>query len=167
MRSLVNERSFGDISVQDVTTLATVNRATFYAHYPDKLALLLSVHQDDFRSFMGSRFSERPSFSRDNLRRLVTGIIEFVGEKCGGCVHHLRDSEHILGAALQEELQELFKAWIEGEKPAEFRGQSPEVVATVLSWSVYGVALRWSRSKRKRTAEEIAQSVVDLFIPGS
>src|SRR5207245_2778046 len=37
---LFQEKGFAAISIQDITERATVNRATFYAHFPDKYALL-------------------------------------------------------------------------------------------------------------------------------
>ena len=35
---LFQEKGFASISIQDITERATVNRATFYAHFPDKYA---------------------------------------------------------------------------------------------------------------------------------
>src|SRR5260221_2508879 len=40
LRKLLDQKRFDDITVQDITEAATLNRATFYAHYPDKFALL-------------------------------------------------------------------------------------------------------------------------------
>jgi AcrR family transcriptional regulator len=36
----LKKKDFEDISVQEITDDATLNRATFYLHYPDKSALL-------------------------------------------------------------------------------------------------------------------------------
>lgn len=41
--SLIRERGFDVITVQDITERATLNRATFYLHYADKHDLLLQV----------------------------------------------------------------------------------------------------------------------------
>ncbi len=38
--SLLHRKDFDDISVQEIADEATLNRATFYLHYPDKNALL-------------------------------------------------------------------------------------------------------------------------------
>ncbi len=40
---LFQEKGFAAISIQDITERATVNRATFYAHFQDKYALLDSI----------------------------------------------------------------------------------------------------------------------------
>jgi len=39
MNTLMGEKSFTDITIQDITTRAEVNRATFYKHFIDKYDL--------------------------------------------------------------------------------------------------------------------------------
>ena len=46
--SLLAENNFEAITVQDIAERATVNRATFYAHFTDKFALLDAMIRDDF-----------------------------------------------------------------------------------------------------------------------
>src|SRR5580700_9103211 len=40
LKRLLEEKEFDKLTVQEITEAATLNRATFYAHYPDKFALL-------------------------------------------------------------------------------------------------------------------------------
>ncbi|WP_046233996.1 TetR family transcriptional regulator [Paenibacillus algorifonticola] len=40
LSSMAVERDFESITVKDITEIATMNRATFYAHYEDKYMLL-------------------------------------------------------------------------------------------------------------------------------
>ena len=50
--SLLAEKNFESISVQDIAARSTVNRATFYAHFTDKFALLDAMLREDFASHL-------------------------------------------------------------------------------------------------------------------
>jgi AcrR family transcriptional regulator len=43
LAKLLMKKEFEDISVQEIADDATLNRATFYLHYPDKNALLQAM----------------------------------------------------------------------------------------------------------------------------
>jgi AcrR family transcriptional regulator len=49
------KKEFEDISVQEIADEATLNRATFYLHYPDKNALLLAMTGVRFRDLIERR----------------------------------------------------------------------------------------------------------------
>ena len=59
--SLLVEKPFDDITVQEVLDRAGVSRSTFYAHYRDKNDLFLSDAEDFFESMASalSRFGDR------------------------------------------------------------------------------------------------------------
>jgi AcrR family transcriptional regulator len=51
-RNLLRSRGLDEISVQEITEAATVNRATFYDHYTDKFALLEEMVAGGFHAFL-------------------------------------------------------------------------------------------------------------------
>lgn len=165
MRALVHEKPFNEISIQDVTTRATVNRATFYAHYAGKEELLANILKSDFQTFVESRLQFPLEMNAENFARFVAVVLEFVGERFERCPESVRQMESVIATAMQEELHDLFRHWIECSTPPAYEGHSPEMAATILSWSVYGAAHRWARGRRKRSAEAVAQSIVALLMP--
>ena len=74
LRSLIHEKRFSKISVQDITERATVNRATFYAHYLDKEDLAASSLKSDLHSTLAQRFTERPALSQASLVEIAIGV---------------------------------------------------------------------------------------------
>ena len=50
--TLLTRKEFDDISVQEIADEATLNRATFYLHYPDKNALLHAMTDARFRDLI-------------------------------------------------------------------------------------------------------------------
>ena len=55
LEKLLETKDFESISVQDVTEVATLNRATFYDHYPDKFALLECMVARQFLGLLAQR----------------------------------------------------------------------------------------------------------------
>src|ERR1700746_2063610 len=70
---LLIKKEFEDISVQEIADDATLNRATFYLHYPDKNALLQAMTEARFRDLI-----ERRSISFTDcygaLRAIALGV---------------------------------------------------------------------------------------------
>ena len=75
LMDLLAEKSFHSINVQDVVERATVNRATFYAHFPDKYALLDYVVGDWFREELKRAGLDSIPFNESNLRRLIATVL--------------------------------------------------------------------------------------------
>jgi AcrR family transcriptional regulator len=165
VRELMRERQFTEISVMDIAQKATVNRATFYAHYPDKHALLVSVIKADFRAHMQVCTATFPSFDAKGLHTIAVGVIEFVSEFASGCPAAAQDMAPSLPIAIQEETFEFLRAWLESGHFAETNGRLKDT-ATILSWSLFGIAYQWSKGERKRRIETVADSFVHVFRQG-
>jgi AcrR family transcriptional regulator len=79
---LLMKKEFEDISVQDIADDATLNRATFYLHYPDKNALLQAMTESRFRDLIERRGI---TFSDCNgaLRAIALGVCDYLAETTG------------------------------------------------------------------------------------
>src|ERR1700734_2970271 len=82
LAKLLMKKEFDDISVQEIAGEATLNRATFYLHYPDKNALLQAMTGVRFRDLIARRAI---TFTDCNgaLRAIALGVCDYLGETTG------------------------------------------------------------------------------------
>src|ERR1700694_1083991 len=82
---LMREKEFRQITVQDIADGAEVNRATFYAHFEDKYALLNYNVQQAFQERLNDRLPCKPAFTQENLCILTLTVCDFLSEFLGHC----------------------------------------------------------------------------------
>src|SRR5882757_2193422 len=79
---LLTQKEFEDISIQEIADEATLNRATFYLHYPDKNALLQAMTESRFRDLIGRR-SITFTDCHGALRAIALGVCDYIAESTG------------------------------------------------------------------------------------
>jgi AcrR family transcriptional regulator len=154
----LNEKGFQAVSVQDITEKAGVNRATFYAHFPDKYALLDHSIRQWFQQEIEKRMLNACHFSMDNLRLLILAVCEFVSHASSHCKPSSAKFESLMETQVKAQMQELLQTWIE-QAGSDL---DPKTAATAASWAIYGLALHWSRDKNHIPAEKFAEQVLPL-----
>jgi AcrR family transcriptional regulator len=159
---LVKEKGFQAISVQDITECAGINRATFYAHFPDKYALLDFAVRQDFRQEIDRRMLNACHFTNDNLRNLIIAVCEFVGNVHGHCNVTEQQFQSLVGTQVRLQVYELLNHWLETAPLIENNSVSCERAATAASWAIYGLASEWSANKRMPPIEQYADEVQPL-----
>jgi AcrR family transcriptional regulator len=166
-KDLMREKEFQKITVYDITELAAVNRATFYAHFEDKYNLLEQVIREHFQDMLYSRFSTSYELNEANLQHFILTAFEFVGQLHGSCSHPRKRFEPLIVAQAQVLLQEYLFNWFEQQKFAGFENKAVQEIAVgTLSWAIFGAALDWNRGAKKVTAEETVNQVLNMLTPG-
>ncbi len=155
---LLAEKGFDAISVQDVTTRAGVNRATFYAHFQDKFALLDYSIRESFREELKKRLLQSCRFSIENLRMLIVVVCEFTRNLSSHCAPAQRQFEPLVENQVKGQLYEIILMWLKQTENVN----SPETAATAASWAIYGLAMQWNREKKNQSAEAFADEVLPL-----
>jgi len=157
---LLAEKGFQSITVQDITQKAEVNRATFYAHFPDKYALLEDTIQHAFHQELEKRTLNACRYSKENLRALIVTVCEFITQSDKHCKASNSQFESLVENQVRKEIQQLLELWLK-QAGAEI---DLKTAATAASWTIYGLALQWSHEKGKTrlSAERFAEQILPL-----
>ncbi|MEU2257678.1 TetR/AcrR family transcriptional regulator [Nocardia xishanensis] len=167
--SLVLERGYAGITVEDITTRADVGRATFYTHYTDKDALLDGIVTDlieemqrrlqplivgSVEGFTGKPVLElfrHAAEERDAYRVILRGegdgraLRRFTEDRTAAAAQIFSARAAAQGVELRIDADVLARAWV------------GEVLATLQWWLESGSAL---------SAEQITDQLLNLSLRG-
>jgi AcrR family transcriptional regulator len=156
---LLRERPFEEISVQDIADEATLNRNTFYLHYPDKAALLLAMTELRFRELVKRRSI---SFTDCNgaLRAVALGVCDYLTELTNCPV---KGALIPIEGSIIPVVAEMFKEGAEHHRLIS--GVDPALLATTGAWAVFGAARLWHQTPDRISAEEMATKIEAIVKP--
>jgi AcrR family transcriptional regulator len=166
--SVMGEKSFDDITVQDITARATVNRATFYAHFVDKYALVDEMIREGFTQMLQPRMATPAASTEEQLRRLLLAVCDYWTALHSQCKHSYRMFESLVEAQVKAQLREQVRsAIIERGGPRSHSHPRVELLATIVSWAIYGAALEWSQRPGGQSAEAFVEEALPLIAASS
>jgi len=156
---LLKQKEFEDISVQEIADEATLNRATFYLHYPDKNALLQAMTGMRFRDLIERR-SITFTDCKGALRAIALGVCDYLTENAG-CPTQL--ARMPLEGSILPVVEGMFKEGLalHGDAP----GVDTALLATTAAWAVLGAARRWFQTPNRIPAEEMAAKIETMVAP--
>ncbi len=152
LASLLAQKNFASITVADISERATVNRATFYAHFTDKLALLDAMIREDFALGLAQGDPLRTADTRALLLAVGNNVFDFVGlhRRC----RIDREFEPQLQRSMEAELTEFLS-------PA-FGHCTAMLVASAL----VGAAMTWRHQAPMSPAAPIVGNMVGILVDG-
>jgi AcrR family transcriptional regulator len=163
LKRLLEEKEFDKITIQEIAEAATLNRATFYAHYPDKFALLEELIRVSFLQLLDCRKVRFDGSCATAFHPTILAVCDYLAE-----LQKSRSSK-----------QHQFEAFVEGtvidqirvilmdgfnKHPVE-RNIPPEMIAAAASWAIYGAAKQWVNSPDRIPAEEFVATAASLVTP--
>jgi AcrR family transcriptional regulator len=159
LERLLKKKEFEEISVQEIADDATLNRATFYLHYPDKNALLQAMTESRFRDLIERRDITLTDCN-GALRAIALGVRDYLGETTG-CPGQL--ARIPLESSIIPVVEDMFKEGLalHGIAP----GVDGALLATTAAWAVFGAARRWFQTTNRIPAEEMAARIETMVSP--
>jgi AcrR family transcriptional regulator len=164
---LLEEKGFQQMSVQDISSRANINRATFYDHYEDKTDLFKSIVDHTFQQKLDNKIPALAEFNLGNLKILLLAVFEYLGQLNAICARAGAEPELAAEMRVQVRVEELILQWLRKIRPSKMKwSTTPEVTAAVLSWAIFGAGLKWSRDRSRASAEQTADTTLLLMAGG-
>lgn len=166
--SLIEERGYDSLSIQDITDRANVGRATFYVHYQDKEQLLLDCI-DDVTEQLNIHFQTISAHDIFIKRRTVSVVLfrhvfehaslyrALLSERGAALVTYRLQRD--MAARLQQHLPESFQSLATVELPSDLLTE----YCSAALWSLVGW---WLRNDFPRSPEEMGHLFWQLVHQG-
>jgi len=165
--SLIPEKGFGAISVQDIADRATLNRATFYLHYQDKTELLM----DAFEELIAHATPLPPEDGLPDLASAPASI-ERVFNRIAEHADFFRvmlaeENVPAFAGRVRAYVEELGLKWLSVLQPDDEKVIVPRDIAINFIGSAFlGVIVWWLQNDRPYPAEYMAVQLLRLTALG-
>jgi AcrR family transcriptional regulator len=160
---LLQTKDFESISVQDIAETATVNRATFYDHFADKFALLEYSVAASFYGLIAERKVKFDSSCSSSLEAIILGVCNYLDSLPRAECERRKQMEPYLESAV---IGVVRRTILKGMKKHHSGGAaSPEMIASTLSWAIYGAAREWLHTRNHCSAEEVVPTIRTMIEP--
>lgn len=157
--SFAQEKPYTAVTVKDIAARATVNRATFYAHFTDKDDLLRCVLRNQLDRALSVRLgtgeeSAEPVTFEAYLDALLPAALEYSDAASGGCRNAGRGGldAGIPEAELQARVETLVGRWLSPDADPDC---STGLAARAVGAMVARVSTDWSRRAERPPSEEV------------
>jgi AcrR family transcriptional regulator len=161
LEKLLETKEFEKISVQDVTEVATVNRATFYDHYADKFALLEAMVGCRFHALLAEREVQFDGTCGSALKAMVLAVCEYLTRMQGPGGG--RQLEPHMESAIIAVVRRILMEGLTKHPPKN--AIAVELVAATASWAIYGAVKEWAQTPGRCSSDEVAGTVMVLVSP--
>jgi AcrR family transcriptional regulator len=141
-----------------VTDKAEINRATFYAHFQDKYALLDYTISHMFMQEIEKRTLNACHYTPENLKNLILAVCEFLSRMHSECAQPHQQFESLAEGTIKKILFDLLSYWLKQTNSKI----STDIPATVATWAIYGLASLYSHNKKRPALENFVEEALPL-----
>jgi len=161
LQTLLQTKNFDEITVQDITEAATVNRATFYDHYADKFALLDALIAGGFHSLLHQRDVRFEGNCPSEASEIIRAACDYVLQMREGHTECKQQSafEPLIDAAITAAIRRVLT-----------RNDSPKLrlspmTASAASWAINGAVKGWYNTPDRPSVDEVVPQILAMILP--
>jgi len=139
---LSGKKEFKDITIKDITSEATVNRATFYYHFTDKYDLMEKVLREDLMLSVTNEIAKHDELNHETIVSIFLSVTNFQKSLSMKCRRSFEAFKTTIEAIIMNELKDIFYQLLL-KQGSTVSDHSLRIAAVMLSWGIYGASIDW------------------------
>ncbi len=162
---LLENKSINEISVTELTTLADINRATFYFYYTDLIDMLQQIQNEAYEAFRTVIEDASPSVTT------LEGFTDYAETLFTFCKEHESLCRFIINNDINNQLYTYIRSLMLTNIPNTkeiFDNQNPaRYLSNYVINAMIGILIDWMDDGMKIPAHELAEFCANVYINGS
>ncbi len=163
-RELLRSKDFNAISIKEITQKATINRATFYAHYEDKYALLEEYTEQFFRDMVPEQVMNAQEFTAEICDQLILLTYRYIVDFYQICRMDSKSIAKLVDEMIKKMLQQTIESILSKGHSTDHR--HTKIVSAMTASAIYGAAHHWLTVGEKNRTDLLVDMVRPYIMEG-
>lgn len=142
---LSEKKEFKDMTIKDITSEATVNRATFYYHFMDKYDLMEKVLKEDLMLNVTHDICKHDELNQETIISIFLSVTDFQQSLLTKCRRSFEAFQTTIEAIIMKELEKIFYQMLV-KQSSSASDHSLRIASVMLSWGIYGASMDWQNN---------------------
>lgn len=143
-RELLQHKGFDAITIKDIAQRATINRATFYAHYEDKYALLDEITEQAFHGMIPEQVVNAREFTGEICTQLILMTHRYIVDFYHICRMDSKSIATLVDDKIKQMLQQIIESiFLKGDTRPMTDRHYIKLISAMTGSAIYSAAHCW------------------------
>ncbi|MGC5772707.1 TetR/AcrR family transcriptional regulator [Paenibacillus pabuli] len=166
-RDLLQKKGFDAMTIKDIAQKATINRATFYAHYEDKYALLEEITEHFFLGMIPEEVIHADEFTDEICNHLILLTHQYIVDFYRNCRMDSKSIASLVDEKIKRMLQQIIEnIFSKGEQHLLPNAQHSKIISAMTGSAIYGAAHSWLNVGGSNPAVGLTDLVLPFVMNG-
>lgn len=143
-RDLLQNKGFDAITIKDIAQIATINRATFYAHYEDKYALMEEITEQVFHNMIPEQVLNAQEFTVEICNQLILLTHNYIVKFYRICRWDSKSIATLVDEKIKKMLQQMIESiFLKGDTIRIEDRHNTKIISAMTGSAIYGAVHYW------------------------